>query len=190
MNATLRQRLVRCKERIERRLDKRDNRGCHRPALTASNIHYELAERTRAIAAGGIGLIHQVVKTLGLDDGINVRLKLLKLHMPYHESDHVLNIAYNLLAGGACLEHLELRRNDEVYLDALGAADSRSHDGWRLLPAVRQMGHPSVAGNIQRSPAQGVAATTRVVLRGSDHRRRWHDGRDARRVQSRNGHQS
>ena len=72
MNATLRQRLVRCKQRIERRLDKRDNRGCHRPALTASNIHYELAERTRAIAAGGIGLIHQVVKTLGLDDGINV----------------------------------------------------------------------------------------------------------------------
>jgi len=48
-------------------------------------------------------------------------LHLLKIHMPDHESDHVLNIAYNLLAGGACLEHLELRRNDEVYLDALGA---------------------------------------------------------------------
>jgi hypothetical protein len=30
-------------------------------------------------------------------------------------------MAYNLLAGGKCLEHLELRRNDEVYLDALGA---------------------------------------------------------------------
>ena len=41
--------------------------------------------------------------------------------MPYSESDHVLNIAYNLLVGGTCLEHLELRRNDEVYLDALGA---------------------------------------------------------------------
>lgn len=121
MNATLRQSLARCKQRIERRLDKRDNRGCRRPALTANNIHYELAERTRAIAAGGIGLVHRVVKTLGLDEGINARLKLLKIHMPYHESDHVLNIAYNLLAGGACLEHLELRRNDEVYLDALGA---------------------------------------------------------------------
>jgi hypothetical protein len=33
----------------------------------------------------------------------------------------VLNIAYNLLAGGTCLEHLELLRNDEAYLDALGA---------------------------------------------------------------------
>jgi len=41
--------------------------------------------------------------------------------LPYSESDHVLNIAYNVLAGGTCLEHLELRRNDEVYLNALGA---------------------------------------------------------------------
>jgi hypothetical protein len=44
---------------------------------------------------------------------------LLKVHLPYHESDHVLNIAYNLLAGGARLDHLELLRNDEAYLDAL-----------------------------------------------------------------------
>ena len=41
--------------------------------------------------------------------------------MPYHESDHVLNIAYNILAGGTCLEDIERWRNDEVYLDALGA---------------------------------------------------------------------
>ena len=33
----------------------------------------------------------------------------------------MLNIAYNLLAGGTCLEHLELLRSDEAYLDALGA---------------------------------------------------------------------
>ena len=48
-------------------------------------------------------------------------LNLFKIYLPYAESDHVLNIAYNLLAGGTCLEHLELRRNDEVYLNALGA---------------------------------------------------------------------
>ena len=33
----------------------------------------------------------------------------------------VLNIAFNALAGGKCIEHLELRRNDEVYLNALDA---------------------------------------------------------------------
>ena len=49
------------------------------------------------------------------------RLHLPKVHLPYHESDHVLKLAYNLLAGGTCLEEIELWRNDEVYLDALGA---------------------------------------------------------------------
>ena len=44
-----------------------------------------------------------------------------KVHLPYHESDHVLNIAYNVLAGGDCLQDIELLRNDEAYLDALGA---------------------------------------------------------------------
>ncbi len=91
------------------------------PVLSASNIHYEIAERTRAISSGGIGLIHQMVKRLDLDSAINNDVNLLKIHLPYSESDHVLNMAYNLLAGGSCLEHLELLRNDETYLDALGA---------------------------------------------------------------------
>ena len=89
--------------------------------MTASNIHYEIADRTRATTAGGIGAIHLMARKLGLDQAINRRVPLLKIHLPYHESDHVLNIAYNLLAGGACLEHLEHRRQDEAYLDALGA---------------------------------------------------------------------
>ena len=46
---------------------------------------------------------------------------MLKRHLPYHESDHVLNLAYNAMAGGTCLEDLERLRNDEAYLDALGA---------------------------------------------------------------------
>jgi len=121
VNAKIRKKLDKNKRRIERRLDKNDNTGCKQPMITASNIHYEIADRTRAIAAGGMGAIQLVAKKLGLAEAIDRQLHLLKVHLPYHESDHVLNIAYNLLAGGACLEHLELRRNDEVYLDALGA---------------------------------------------------------------------
>jgi hypothetical protein len=41
--------------------------------------------------------------------------------LPYHESDHVLGIAYNVLCGGTCLQDIEQRRQDEVYLDALDA---------------------------------------------------------------------
>jgi hypothetical protein len=89
--------------------------------ITASNIHYELSDRVHAISPGGIGAIHLLARKVGLIDDINDNLHLLKRHQPYHESDHVLNIAYNLLAGGSRIEHLEVRRNDEVYLDALGA---------------------------------------------------------------------
>ena len=121
MNGKIRKKLAQSKRRIERRLDRNNNDGCQRPMFTASNIQYEIADRTQAIAAGGIGAMHLVAKKLGLAEAIDRKLHLLKVHLPYHESDHVLNIAYNLLAGGGCLEHLELLRNDEVYLDALDA---------------------------------------------------------------------
>ena len=89
--------------------------------FTAGNIHYELADRVRGLASGGIGAIHLLARKTGLIDQIDRRLDLLKIHLPYHESDHALNIAYNILCNGTCLEDIELRRNDEVYLDALGA---------------------------------------------------------------------
>jgi hypothetical protein len=89
--------------------------------FTASNIHYEIADRTRGTAHGGIGAIHALARQIGLIDALDDRLHLLKIHLPFHESDHVLNFAYNALCDGACLQDIELRRNDEVFLDALGA---------------------------------------------------------------------
>jgi len=112
------------KQRIERRLAGRGD--VHRrdegsPVLSASNIHYEMGNKAQGIGYGGIGAIHQMVRKLGLIEEIDRRLELLKLYAPYHESDHVLNIAYNVLLGGVRLEDIDLRRNDEVYLNALGA---------------------------------------------------------------------
>jgi len=66
------------------------------------------------MAHGGIGAAHQVVVQSGLAEGIDAGLDLLKLHRPYHESDHVLSIAYNALCGGQTLHDIELRRNDEA----------------------------------------------------------------------------
>jgi hypothetical protein len=91
------------------------------PMFTASNIHYEVAERARAVSAGGIGAMLVLAKRVGLRQAIDAKLHLLKQHKPYHESDHVLNIALNILAGGTCLEDIERQRNDEAFLDALGA---------------------------------------------------------------------
>ena len=89
--------------------------------MKASNIHYEMAEKARAVNCGGIGAIHLMVNKLRLRQEIDSRLHLLKKHLPYHESDHVLNLAYNALLDGVRLEDIELRRNDEAFLDGLGA---------------------------------------------------------------------
>jgi hypothetical protein len=117
----IRRKIANGKRRIERRLDKNDNRGCEQPMFTASNIHYEMGDRVRGLAHGGIGAMHLLARQIGLIDAIDQRLHLLKIHLPYHESDHVLNLAYNALCDGTCLQDLELRRQDEVFLDALGA---------------------------------------------------------------------
>jgi hypothetical protein len=121
VNARIRQKLARRKKRIQKRLDKSNLHGCSKPMFTASNIQYEIGERGRGIGYGGIGAMHLLVRKLGVAEAIDRRLHLLQIHLPYHESDHVLNLAYNALCDGTCLEDIELRRNDEVFLDALGA---------------------------------------------------------------------
>src|SRR4051812_45429486 len=121
VNARIRQKLARRKRRIQKRLAKSDLRGCSKPMFTARNIQYQISERSRGIVYGGIGVMQLLVRKLGIAEAIDRRLHLLKIHLPYHESDHVLNLAYNALCDGTCLEDIELRRNDEVFLDALGA---------------------------------------------------------------------
>ncbi len=137
MTATIPKKSPKCsrrsaREHNRRRLDDRRRRVLDRianqpgpdreePMMTASNIHYELADRVQGLNPGGIGLMLLLARRIGLIRDIDHNLQLLKRHSPYHESDHVLNIAFNILAGGKRIEHLELRRNDEVYLDALGA---------------------------------------------------------------------
>ncbi len=121
MKAIIRKRLKKAKRRIEHRLRPMAWEERAKPMLAAGNIQYEIAERGRAVAAGGIGAMHLVAQRSGLIELINQNVRLLKRHIPYHESDHVLNIAHNVLCGGSRLEHIEQRRNDEAYLDALGA---------------------------------------------------------------------
>ena len=113
--------LRRRKQRIERRIAPRNWSDQPYPMCRASNIRYEVSDRIRATAVGGIGAMHMMVHRLGLDQRIDEAIRLLKAHLPYYESDHVLNIAYNILAGGTKLEDIELLRHDESYMDMLGA---------------------------------------------------------------------
>ena len=109
------------KARIERRLAGRTLPDQGQPIFGGGNVHYEMAQRAGAVGCGGLGAIHTMVQRLGLVQDIDQHLHLLKVHLPYHESDHVLNIAYNILAGGVRLEDIELRRQDENFLNGLGA---------------------------------------------------------------------
>ncbi len=124
MKQNLLQKLDAEKRKIKRRLDKavggmEPRKG--EPEFSTETIHYELADRTRAIPAGGIGVFHRMVNSIGLRESIDEAVSVLKRHRPYLESEHVLNIAYNILCGGQTLDDIELRRNDRAYLDALGA---------------------------------------------------------------------
>jgi hypothetical protein len=121
VKAKIRSWLKKKKQKIQRRLAQRRRGENGRPVLKAKNIRYEVSQRQQGIAYGGIGAIHLLAQRLGLVETVDRRLKLLKIHQPYHESDHVLAIAYNLLCGGACLEDLERLRQDEAFLAALEA---------------------------------------------------------------------
>ena len=109
------------KARIERRLRPKNWTAQDQPMMRGGNARYEMAERTGAVGCGGLGAMHEMAQRLGLVKQIDEDLHLLKVHLPYHESDHVLNIAYNILSGGVRMEDMELRRQDENYLNLLGA---------------------------------------------------------------------
>ena len=152
MKGSIHNRLRKSRQRILRRLEgSREDRG--EPMFAAANIRVELADKVRAIGVGGIGLVHRLAGEVGLVKAIDRRVHLLKIHRPYHESDHVLNLAYNALCDGTRLEDIELRRNDEVFLDA---------------PGTERIPDPTTAGDFRRRFDE---ADIRSLLRAIDEAR-------------------
>lgn len=107
---------------VQRRLDKSKLPDFSKPIFRGcGNVHFELNERINGTAFGGIPLLHKLALDIGLVDAIDRRLHVLKIQLPYYDSDHVLNLAINALCNGTCFQDMELRRNDPAFLDALGA---------------------------------------------------------------------
>ena len=107
--------------------------------LTSGKISYEIGGNGEATPFGGIFAMHRLVTKLGLVRAIDVNLELLKIHLPYHESDHVLTLAYSVLCGGTRLEDVDRLRNDVPLMNGLGA---------RLLP------DPTTTGDFLRRFAE------------------------------------
>ena len=145
--------------------------------FSAPRPTYELAERTRAISYGGVPAILALAKHMGLPEAIDAQLGILKRARPYHDSDHVLNIALNILCGGQVLDDIELRRNDRAYLDAIGARAipdpttagdfcRRFEDGedvWRLMHIINDIR----VGVWQSCGATLTAETARIDADGT-----------------------
>jgi Transposase DDE domain group 1 len=106
---------------METRLDPAWQPETEVPVMGAGNLIYQMGDKVRAIAAGGIGLVEQLVESIGLRALLDARVDLFKQHRPYHESDHILTMAYNLLCGGQTIEDIERLRTDVTFLDAVGA---------------------------------------------------------------------
>lgn len=106
---------------MHKRLQDSSNVDNCKPVISGGNVRYELASKAGGTAYGGMAAIVAFAKKIRLPDRIDTALHIFKKHQPFHESDHVLNFAYNALCGGTCLQDMERRRNDEFFLDAIGA---------------------------------------------------------------------
>lgn len=169
-------RLAREERTIEARLAEAVAPNAEGPVLGRAPIGYELAERTRGVAHGGMGMIAKLVEEVGLAEAIDNSLDLLKMHRPYHESDHVLNIAYNALCGGTRLDDIDARRTDRVFLDGLGAAalpdPTTAGDFCRRfdedsIDALQDAINEVRVGVWARQPASFFAQTARLDADGS-----------------------
>jgi len=108
------------KKNLEKRLEHKTN--CEpEPVFKAKKIQYEIASRLEGITCGGLGAIHMLTQVTGLVEEIDRNIQLLKEHRPYHESDHILNICYNILTGGTCLENIGNLRENPEYMNSLDA---------------------------------------------------------------------
>jgi Transposase DDE domain group 1 len=137
------------KRRLQHRLRQRQWQEHKRRLFQDQNIHYDYSEKVRAGRFGGLGVCHLLIQRLELADALDAELHLLKRHLPYHESDHILNLTANVLAGGTTLADIELLRNDDTYLDALGAP---------RIPA------PTTAGDfLRRFDEDDIATLMRVI---------------------------
>lgn len=82
----------------------------------------ETDERSTVTPFGGLALYAGFVKRFGVARRMDRTLNLLKVHLPFHESDHILAMAATLFVGGTCLEDQALLQTSEAACRILGAA--------------------------------------------------------------------
>jgi len=134
-----RKKQIKRQQNLKDRLAHKGFANATEPLLNGLPISYEISDRTRVLSMGGLGAIHTLVTKLKLGELIDRRVGILKRHLPYFESDHVLSLCYHVLCGSKPLQDINRLREDEVYLDAL---------------CVKRVPAPSTAGDFLRRFAE------------------------------------
>ncbi len=81
----------------------------------------EIDQRSEVTPYGGLSLFNAFVRRLRIAEQLDDAVQLFKVHLPYHESDHILAIAANLFVGGTCLEDQANLQHSEAVRRMLGA---------------------------------------------------------------------
>jgi hypothetical protein len=122
--------------------------GRDRPVLRHPKLRMS-SETSDATPYGGLALAASLVKSLDLARDLNRELSLLTSHRPYHESDHVLTHAYNLYAGGTCIEDI---------------ADLQTSEPVRRILGADRVPDPTTAGDfLRRFDAESLRSLDRVI---------------------------
>jgi hypothetical protein len=98
-------------------------------------LHLEVASRSTVTPYGGLALASAFLKRFRVAQQIDERVEVLKIHVPFHESDHVLAQALSLYVGGECLEDQAALQHDE---------------GVRRMLGVCRLPDPTTAGDFLR----------------------------------------
>lgn len=92
----------------------------NQPMMRHPKLQVSASGPSTMTAYGGLALATRLTKKLGVAKALDARLDLLKVHRPYHESDHVLAHTYNLFVGGTCIEDMANLQQSEAVLRMLG----------------------------------------------------------------------
>jgi hypothetical protein len=84
-------------------------------------LHLESDQRGEMTHYGGLILAQQFVRRFKVAKRLDDGLMLFKRHAPYHESDHVLALAYTLYTDGTCLEDQAALQGSEAIRRLVGA---------------------------------------------------------------------
>jgi len=81
----------------------------------------EIKESKRNLTShSGLYLVNQFAQALGVREEIDRNVKVKERNSGYDESQAILSLAYSMIAGGDCIDDVDMIRNDNALLTLIG----------------------------------------------------------------------